>query len=111
MPSVAPSRSVAATCTTPRSVLPGAPTTWVLCEDDDVLAAMAAGRTAVSAAPDAPVLLRVDGELVAVEAEGAQLVCPDGRRTPVRGPRATLTGHPGPHVLERTDRRVLSLSA
>ena len=80
----------------PASVLPGAPTTWALCEDDDVLAAMAAGRTAVSAAPDAPVLLRVDGELVAVEAEGAQLVCPDGRRTPVRGPRATLDRPPGP---------------
>ena len=95
----------------PAVVLPGAPTTWVLCEDDDVLAAMASGRTAVSAAPYAPVLLRVEGELVAVDAEGAQLVCPDGRRTPVRGPRAALTGHPGPHVLERTDRRVLSLSA
>ena len=95
----------------PARDLPGAPTTWVLCEDDDVLAGMAAGRTAVSSAPDAPVLLRVEGELVAIDADGAQLVCRDGRRTPVHGIRRTLPGHPGPHVLERTDRRVLSLSA
>lgn len=41
--------------------LPGTPTTWVLAEDDSpaaLLAALAAGRTAVCAGPGAPLLLR-----------------------------------------------------
>jgi hypothetical protein len=86
----------------------------VLCADGDVLAGMAAGRTAVSAAPDAPVLLRVDDDLWALDADGTQLVCPDGRRTPVRGDhadRAVLHGHDGPHLLERDDRALVAITA
>jgi hypothetical protein len=90
---------------------PGTPTTWVLCADGDVLGGMAAGRTAVSAAPDAPVLLRVDGpDLWAVDADGTNLVCPDGRRTPVRGDRVELRGHQGAHLLERDDRSLVAIA-
>lgn len=90
---------------------PGTPTTWVSCSDGDVLGGLRAGRTAVSAGRDAAVLLRVEDELVAVDADGAQLVCPDGRRTEVRGARARFPGHPEPHVLETNDRTVLGIAA
>ena len=90
--------------------LPGSPTTWVACADGDVLGGMLAGRTSVSAGPDAPVLLHVGDEWVAVEADGAMLVCPDGRRTPVRGELAAFGGHEGPHLLERTDRSIVSIA-
>lgn len=95
----------------PVAALPGSPTTWVLAADGDVLGAMAAGRTAVAADPHAPVLLRLGDDLHAVGADGSQLVCPDGRRTPVRGHGATMAGHGGPHLLERDDRRVLAISS
>jgi hypothetical protein len=82
----------------------------VACADGDVLGGMLAGRTSVSAGPDAPVLLHVGDEWVAVEADGAMLVCPEGRRTPVSGDLATFTGHEGPHLLERTDRSIVSIA-
>jgi len=81
---------------------PGSPTTWVLsqaAEPAAVLGAIAAGRVAVSASRDGPVLLRVDGELVAVGAEGAILVGPDGPKARVRGQLARFPGDPGPHRL------------
>jgi hypothetical protein len=90
---------------------PGTPTTWVACADGDVLGGVAAGRTAISAAYDAPVLLRVGDELMAIEADGAMLVCPDGRRTPVRGELARFSGHPEPHLIELDDRTVVSIAA
>lgn len=64
-----------------QGVIPGAPTTWVEAEDrtaDAVLAAMADGRVAISASPTSPVLLRVDGELVTIDANGCRLVSVDG---------------------------------
>ncbi len=79
---------------------PGSPTTWVLCEANgptpggsapevadpaSVLAGLAAGRVAVSAARDGPLLLRVDGELVACGADGAILAGPDGPIQRVHG--------------------------
>ena len=90
---------------------PGTPTTWVACADGDVLAGLAAGRTAISAGYAEPLLLRVGDELVALDADGAMLVCPHGRRTPVRGPRASFAGHDGPHLIELDDRTVLSIAA
>jgi predicted metal-dependent phosphoesterase TrpH len=90
---------------------PGTPTTWIACADGDVLGGLAAGRTAISAGRDAPVLLRVGDELVAVDADGAMLVCPDGRRTPVRGSRAGFADHPEPHLLETDDRTVIAIAA
>jgi PHP domain len=90
---------------------PGIPTTWVACSDADVLGGLGAGRTAISADYDAPVLLRVGDELVAVDADGAMLVCPSGRRIPVRGDRASFAGHSQPHVLELDDRTVVAIAA
>ncbi len=62
----------------------GSPTTWVEAEDrtvDAVLAAMGEGRVAISASPTSPVLVRHDGELVAVDADGTQRVSgPLGQR-------------------------------
>jgi hypothetical protein len=82
--------------------LPGTPTTWVEAESDDpdaVLAALRAGRTAVSARRDGAVLLRVGDELVASAADGAILTGPDGPKARVRGPLATFAGAPGCHRL------------
>jgi hypothetical protein len=90
---------------------PGSPTTWVACADGDVLGGLAAGRTAISADYDAPVLLRVGDELVAIDADATMLVCPDGRRTPVRGEGAHFGGHPGAHLIELDDRTVVSIAA
>jgi hypothetical protein len=88
---------------------PGAPTTWVACEDDDILGGVAAGRTAISIDRDGPVLLRVGDEFVAIGADGALLRGPDGGRRMVRGDRASFPARPGPHLLEDPDRAVLAL--
>jgi len=65
-----------------QGVVPGAPTTWVEVAErsvDGVLDALRDGRVAVGASPDSPVLVRVDGELVADGAEGCRLqVAADG---------------------------------
>jgi hypothetical protein len=81
---------------------PGSPTTWVEAESDDpaaVLAALAAGRTAVSAGREGPVLLRVGDELVASAADGAILAGPDGPKARVRGPLAKFPAARGYHRL------------
>lgn len=75
--------------------LPGAPTTWVACADpagSDALDAIRAGRTAVSAGTDSPVLLRVGDELVAVDAQGLYLTCPQRPRRLVTSPRQRFAG-------------------
>lgn len=95
----------------------GSPTTWVAVDEaastpDELVTAvldgLAAGRTAVSRDRSAPVLLPVDGELVAVGAAGA-LVLGDGRRRPVRSDLDTLA--PGGGVLGGHDGSVLSLAS
>src|SRR5580692_926263 len=81
---------------------PGCPTTWVECagrEPGDVLDGLRAGRVAISAERDGPVLLRHDGELVAVQADGTVLAGPGGPYARVRGDRARLPGAAGPHRL------------
>ena len=81
---------------------PGSPTTWVEAESSDpaaVLAALAAGRTAVSAGREGPVLLRVGDELVASAADGAILAGPDGPKARVRGPLAKFPAARGCHRL------------
>src|SRR5262249_48006064 len=81
---------------------PGTPTTWVECEAGDpaaVLAGLRAGRVAISARRDGPVLLRCGDELIAVEAEGATLTGPDGPRARVTGPRQAFPAVPGHHRL------------
>lgn len=91
---------------------PGQPTTWVACAEESteaVLAGLRAGRTAVSANRDGPVLLRVGDELVAVGADGLLLVEPDGRRTPLRADRVRRPAGPGPHLLTDHDGAVAAL--
>jgi len=98
--------------------LPGSPTTWVACAADRldgdpvgaVLDALRAGLVAVTAGPADPALLRVDGELLALDADGLLLVDADGRHTPVRGDRAALPAAPGPARLEDHDGTVIALS-
>lgn len=90
------------------------PVTWVAAESSEpeaVLAGLRAGRTAVAAEIDAPVLLRVDDELVAVGADGTLLVDVDGRRTPVRGDLARFPGSAGPHRLETPLAAVVAITA
>lgn len=94
--------------------LPGAPTTWVLADGDPtdeatVRAALAAGRTAISAAPDAPLLLRLGDELLALGADGALLGYPDGRHRVVHGDRCRLPAGDGLHVLESHRMEVIAL--
>ena len=81
---------------------PGSPTTWVLSEAADpaaVLAGIAAGQVAISASRDGPVLLRVDGELIAAGADGAILCGPDGPAARVSGELASFADLPGPYRL------------
>src|SRR5690606_28338076 len=98
--------------------IPGTPTTWVAVDASAsgpaeltlaVLDGLRAGRTAISAGLDAPVLLRVDGDLVAVDADGALVLDADGTRRPVRGQRCTLQPSQGGHVLFGHDSAVLSI--
>jgi hypothetical protein len=81
---------------------PGSPTTWVLSEAAEptaILAAMAAGRVAISASRDGPALLRAGSELIAAGADGTILCGPDGPRVRVRGDLATFDAMPGHHRL------------
>jgi hypothetical protein len=92
---------------------PGSPTTWVEAEADDpgaVLAALAAGRTAISAGRDGPVLLRVGDELVASDADGTILVGPDGPKAWVRGPLAKFPAVQGAHRLTDSDGATIALT-
>lgn len=86
---------------------PGAPATWVLAEGDGrgpeaagaVVRAVAKGRTAVSASLNGPLLLRLEDEFLAVDADGLVLWGPRTRRV-VRGDLALLPAGPGMHRLE-----------
>ena len=92
---------------------PGQPTTWVECagtEPGDVLDGLRAGRVAISAERDGPVLLRQDGELVAVDADGTTLAGPRGPYARVRGDLARLPGAPGPHRLLDANGAALALA-
>jgi hypothetical protein len=87
--------------------LPGIPTTWIAvdaaAEGPDelpaaVMAGLAAGRTAISAGYNGPVVLRNDNELVVLDAPNTLLLSPDGTRHPIRTTHETLpapraTGH------------------
>jgi len=81
---------------------PGMPTTWVESvsgEPKSLLDALRGGRVAISARRDGPVLLRMDGELLALDAEGTTLAGPDGPRARVTGPRQAFPALPGYHRL------------
>ena len=98
---------------------PGSPTTWVhsrcepgeLAEPAALLEAMAAGQVAISATRDGPLLLRVDGELLACGADGAILVGPDGPRARVRGDLARFGELAGSHRLVDATGATLALTS
>lgn len=82
--------------------LPGTPTTWVESREtstEAVLEGLRAGRVAITAQRDGPILLRHDGELVAVGADGLTLAGPDGAYRRIRGDFARLPSAPGYHRL------------
>ena len=89
--------------------LPGSPTTWVLAEGDDVVGAVRAGRTAVSASVDGPLVVRDGDEIVALDAEGLLLTGSGKPRRRVLGDRVSLPGWSGPCWLEDDDRVVHAL--
>jgi hypothetical protein len=94
--------------------LPGLPTTWVECDGDgpdDVLDGLRAGRSAISATRDGPVLLRMDGEFIAVDAEGATMAGPGGPFALVRSPLATFPAADGFHRLLDPTGATLALTA
>ncbi len=81
---------------------PGRPTTWVECAGDEpgrIIDGLRAGRVAISAERDGPVLLRHDGDLIAVGADGLTMAGPQGPWARVRGDLARLAGAAGPHRL------------
>jgi hypothetical protein len=58
------------------------------------------------------VLLRVDDELIAIDAEGAIFSDVEGRRRIVGGAREIITAPgPGPYRLEAADRSILAITA
>lgn len=97
---------------------PGTPTTWVAAEErspEALLAAVSAGRTAITRSPDAraPALLRVEDELVAIDAGGTVLSDFDGRRRVLAGDRVTIPlsrAGRGPYRLEAPSGEVLAIS-
>lgn len=94
---------------------PGSPTTWVECpvdaeSVDAVLDGLRAGRVTLSAETNGPVLLRSGDEFVAVDADGATLVGPDGPRAVVDGARALFPAAPGCHRLVDDSGATLALT-
>jgi hypothetical protein len=92
---------------------PGRPTTWVQCAGDepaDIIDGLRAGLVAISAERDGPVLLRHDGDFVAIDADGLTLAGPHGPCARVRGDLARLPGAPGPHRLLDAGWATLALS-
>ncbi|MGH7921430.1 MAG: PHP domain-containing protein, partial [Candidatus Dormibacteraceae bacterium] len=81
-----------------------------------LLAAVAAGRTAIARAPApaTPTLLRLEDDLVAVDADGTVLGDVEGRRRVVHGDRVTIPAAragTGPFRLEGWNGGLLAISA
>lgn len=79
---------------------PGTPVTWVATEDrspEAILDGVRAGRTAITRqpTPDAPALVRIGDELIALAADGAVFCDLEGRRRMLHGGRVVLPGASG----------------
>jgi hypothetical protein len=82
--------------------LPGQPTTWLETEElslAGLIEALRAGRVAISAEPLGAVLVRHDGDIVAIDAEGSTLLDPDDAPRRVTGPDVRFPGVLGLHRL------------
>ena len=90
----------------------GRPTTWAELGDDDggVLGALRAGRVAVSAGPRAPLVVRVESEIVVVDGDGTALASSDGKLRMVRGDMARMGSGSGPHRLVADDGTTLAFA-
>ena len=64
-----------------------------------MLAGLRAGRVAISASRNGPVLVRHDGGFAAVGADGLLLAGPEGPYRRIAGDIAQLPGRPGYHRL------------
>lgn len=82
-----------------RDGLPGAPTTWLEVEGGDALGALRAGRIAISAAPDAPVVVRDGDEVLVVDGDGATLHASGEAPRRVVGDRFRVAAGEGPYRL------------
>ena len=97
---------------------PGTPTTWVAaeeCSPEALLAAVAAGRTAITRSPEpgAPTLLGVEDDLIAIDADGTVLCDIDGRRRVIAGRRVAVPiAHAGrgPFRLQTPGGELLAIS-
>lgn len=90
--------------------LPGAPTTWLEVEGDDVLGALRAGRIAIAAAPDGPVAVRHEGELLVLDAAGTTLVAPDGEPRRMVSDSVRVPASPGTYRLVGDDGLTVALT-
>jgi hypothetical protein len=75
-----------------------------------VLAAIADGRTAISADRDGPVLLRVSDEFVASNADGLLVAGPDGPVARIRGQLAKFPATDGYHRIVDATGATLALT-
>ena len=76
-----------------------------------MLDGLRAGRVAISAERDGPVLLRHEDDLLAIDADGLTLAGPQGPWARVRGDLARLPGRAGPHRLIDAGGATLALTA
>src|ERR1700722_3543872 len=81
----------------------GTPTTWVECDEGSgvsgVLEGLQAGRVAITASRNGPILVRHDDGFVAVGADGLLLADPEGPYRRIAGDVARLPGRSGYHRL------------
>ncbi len=75
-----------------------------------MLDGLRAGLVAISAERDGPVLLRHEGDFVAIDADGLTLAGPQGPCARIRGERVRLTAAPGPHRLLDASGATLALT-
>jgi predicted metal-dependent phosphoesterase TrpH len=90
--------------------LPGAPTTWLEVEGEDVLGALRAGRVVLSAGPRAPVAVRHEDTLLLLDADGTTLVGPEDVSRRIASDRERLPAGTGPYRLVGDDGLTLALT-
>lgn len=87
------------------------PVTWVQVAGDDVMAGLAAGRTAVSATRDGAMLVRVGDEVVAIDAVGLELVDEREQATQVTGPTQQFPAERGHYFLRDQTGSIVAIAS